>query len=296
MSYVVRKITVLLIACLCCCVGYAQKEKKVSATYRYVVPKNVSEEEAYYIALERAKQQAIADKFGTLMSQTNITKMEKHNGEDETDFFSLGQSLSEGEWVRNIDEPEFEKTIVDNQLVIVCTVKGYARRIEMAKAEFEAKILRNGIDSRFESNEFKDGDQFFMAFQTPKDGYVAVYLLDAEQEVTCLLPYASDADGQEPVKHGVDYVFFKPEDKLVDGFIRIADERSNGYYFFCEDKVEVNKIYIIFSPNPFTKVVDHENKYGGRSLSAKDFLKWLGEHRSLDPQMSVVTKDISVSK
>lgn len=295
MSSIVRKISVLLVVCLCCSVGYAQKTERVSATYTYVVPKNVSREDGERIALERAKQKAIDEKFGTLMSQTNVTQREIHNGEISDDFFSLGQSLSEGEWVRTIGNPEIITTYEDGMLVVTCKVKGVARRIESVKAEFKAKVLRNGTDSRFESSDFKDGDQLFMSFQTPQDGYLAVYFLDAEQRVTCLLPDAADEDGKEPVKHGMDYVFFEPKDRLVDGFIRVVDE-SSGVYLYCEDRLEVNKMYIIFSPKPFTRVVDLKDENGGRSLPATDFLKWLGERRSLDSQMSVVTKDIRVSK
>lgn len=293
----IKKISVLIIACLCCCIGYAQKSKRVTGEYIYVVPKNISQEEAEHIALEQAKQDAIDKAFGTLISRTNITRQETHNGESTIDVSSLGESLSKGEWVRTIGEPVIEPIRTENgEFAIKCTIKGVVREITSAKTEFKAKVLCNGKEKRFESTDFNDGDQLFLSFQTPKDGYVAVYLLGTNHDVTCLLPYASDGDGQEPVKHGVDYIFFEPKETLIDGWIRVADESSKAINLYCDEKTEINKMYIIFSPTPFTKAVDYADKNGNRSLPENDFLKWLGEHRSIDSQMAVETIDIRISK
>lgn len=297
MIYTIKKISIFVIACLCCCIGYAQKSKRATGEYIMEVSKNMSIEEAEFIALERAKQDAIDKEFGTLISRTNITRQETHNGESTIDLSSLGHSLSKGEWVRTIGEPEILKYTTDNgTLFIKCTIKGIVREITSAKAEFKAKVLCNGKEKRNESTDFNDGDQLYLSFQTPRDGYVAVYLLGVNHDVTCLLPYASDGDGQEPVKHGVDYIFFEPKETLIDGWIRVADESSKAINLYCDEKTEINKMYVIFSPTPFTKAVDYADKYGNRSLPENDFLKWLGEHRSINPQMAVETIDIRISK
>lgn len=297
MNYTIKILTIFIVASLCCCLGYAQKTKRTTGEYIYVIPKNISQEEAERIALERAKQDAIDKEFGTLISRTNITRQENHNGESKIDLSSLGQSLSKGEWVRTIGNPEITTfRTEDGMFAVKCKIKGVVREITSAKAEFRTKVLRNGKDERFESTDFKDGDQLFMSFQTPKDGYVAIYLLGADHNVTCLLPYASDEDGKEPVKHGENYIFFEPKESLVDGWIRIADDRSNDIFLTCEENTEINKMYIIFSPNPFTKAVDFKNKNGVRFLPEIDFLKWLGECRSIDSQMAVETIDIRISK
>lgn len=50
-------------------VADAAKEKKVSGSYTYYLPYNVARDKAEQIALERAKIEAIAGEFGTVLTQ-----------------------------------------------------------------------------------------------------------------------------------------------------------------------------------------------------------------------------------
>lgn len=296
---IIKKVTVLLMISLCCCVAFAQKVKKETGVYTYVLPKNETEEQGKFIALERAREDAINKAFGQIISRENITRTDVHNGEATTDFSSLGQSLTKGEWVETIGEPEFvvnyDQTL--GSLVITCTVRGRVRELMSAKAEFEWKVLKNVPESKFESYDFKDADQLYLSFQTPKDGYVAIYLIDAENKANCLLPYASDPDGQEPVVHGQEYVFFTPQNNVVDDFIVDTSSMDNEIKLYCNDNTEINRIRVIFSPNPFTKPVDQLDRATGiRSLSLEKFEKWLGESQRKDSQMTVDTRNVTVSK
>ena len=56
-------------------VAVAQKTERVTATYTYYAPEHVSIEEARRVALQRAQLQAIADAFGTIVTQTNATTL-----------------------------------------------------------------------------------------------------------------------------------------------------------------------------------------------------------------------------
>lgn len=99
-------------------VASAQKIKKVDAEYIYHAPENVSLEEAKRIALERVKLQAIADEFGTVVSQSNFTTVTNRNGQSDVDFLSLGGSEVKGEWIETIGEPEYAISYEQNMLVI----------------------------------------------------------------------------------------------------------------------------------------------------------------------------------
>ncbi|MDE7089686.1 MAG: DUF4384 domain-containing protein, partial [Prevotella sp.] len=95
-------ISVLLAVCV---VSFAQKVQKVTATYTYYAPENVTLEEAKRTALDRAKIQAIANTFGTLITQNNSTVTTNLNGESDSRFYSLGRSEVKGEWVETTKEP-----------------------------------------------------------------------------------------------------------------------------------------------------------------------------------------------
>ena len=168
---------------------FAQRVKTVEGEYTYHAPENVTIEQARRIALERAKIQALADEFGTIVQQQNITRVENSNGESTTDFFSVGGSEVKGEWLADEDEPEYKISYVDNMLVVTCRVKGKARELVSAKIDFQARVLRNGTEDRFEDSEFYAGDDLYLSFLSPVKGYVAVYLIDADRQAYCLLPF-----------------------------------------------------------------------------------------------------------
>ena len=84
-----RKIFLLTICCTISIVAGAQKVKTVSATIAYHASESMSVEEAKRIALERAKIQAIADEFGTIVSQNNSTIVKNINGKSNIDFISI---------------------------------------------------------------------------------------------------------------------------------------------------------------------------------------------------------------
>ena len=88
-----------------------QRVKTVGGEYTYVAPKNMSPEEAERVAFERLKTKLIAEEFGTVVSQTNLTKVENQNGQSNIDFSSYGGSEVKGEWIETVKGPHFEKRI-----------------------------------------------------------------------------------------------------------------------------------------------------------------------------------------
>lgn len=91
---------------------HAQEIRTVNAAYTYYVPETVSLTEAKHTALQRAKIQAIADEFGTAVSQVNATRVMNSSGNSSIDFMSVGNSDVKGEWIETIGEPTFDISVL----------------------------------------------------------------------------------------------------------------------------------------------------------------------------------------
>jgi len=277
---------------------FSQKIKTVEGEYMYHAPEDVTIEQAKRTAVERAKIQALADEFGTIVSQSSTTSIANINGESSTNVLVLSGSDVKGEWIEDLGEPKVQVNYEGDMLVVTAKVKGKAREILSAGVDFTSKILRNGKEDKFESDDFKNGDDLYLAFQTPAKGYLAVYLVDAENMAYCLLPYRNQTDGIYPVNANQRYLFFCPEE---------APERERAlvdeYALTCERQMEYNYIYVIFSRNQFTKANDAaSNKqidgYAGapRELSYEDFQKWLSKCMKHDAEMNMKKIPIIIKK
>lgn len=268
----------------------AQRVESVSGEYTYYAPSDKSMDEAKAIALNRAKIEALAEKYGTTITQNNFTNVNNSNEKSSVDFTSIGNSEVKGEWIETIGEPAFDISYVQNQLVIRVSVKGKVRELKRAVVNFSALALRNGTDDKFQSSEFKNGDDLFLSFKSPADGCVAVYLVDNSQHAYCILPYRNSPTGIMKVEHGKRYVFFSEKEAAgtpdVDEYTLTADK-----------DVEQNQIYVIYSPNLFRKANDAvSSETLPRELDFRDFQKWLSSSRSHDKEMQVDVKNISIRK
>lgn len=271
---------------------FAQKIERVHGEYAYQVPDNISLEEGKRTALERAKIQALADAFGTLVSQSNSTIVKNEEGKSSVDFLSIGGSDVKGEWIETLGDPKFDIFYENNALIIKATIDGKAREIKNASIDFEAKLLRNGTDLKFESDEFRNGDDLYLYFKSSINGYLAVYLLDeTTQQVFCLLPYKSSGEPAYTIGHDKPYVFFSCQK---------ADRNPNAvdeYNMTCEHSLEQNTIYIVFSPNMFAKA-NTKNEDAGlpRQLPLKEFLRWLGKCKTKDTEAQIKSITIKIYK
>lgn len=268
----------------------AQKAEKVCGEYTYYSSLDKSPEEAKRIALERAKIEALAEKFGTTVSQNNFTNVKNENGNSSIDFHSIGGSEVKGEWLETIGEPDFQVNIEQNQLVVKVSVCGKAREVVRAEVEFSASLLRNGMEDRFKSEEFRDGDDIYLSFVSPANGFLAVYLVDNEQKVYCLLPYRQSSGSAVEVKHGHSYLFFSA--KKADN-----PEEVDEYVLTAEKEEEHNQFYIIFSPKSFTKAIDSAfDEALPRELTFSEFQRWLSKNRNKDKHMQVSIRNITIKK
>lgn len=280
-------LTLLTLTFFC---AHAQKTITVKGEYIYQLPENVSLEDGKRLALECAKTQALADAFGTIVSQRNSTVINNSNGESSVDFISIGSSDVKGEWIETIGEPIFQILTENGILTIQAKVKGKAREIKNAGISIDVHLLRNGTTLKYESTEFRNGDDMYLYFKSPVNGFLAVYILDnTTQEVFCLLPYRSSNGPSYKIIHDKPYVFFssqQSEDNPTE-----VDE----YTLTCSNSMEQNTVYILFSPNAFTKANTHDiAETLPRQLTYAEFQKWVGKCRAKDIEMQEIVKVLSI--
>jgi hypothetical protein len=241
-------------------------------------------EEAKRTALERAKIQAIADEFGTLVSQSTSTIVSNKNGESDTQFISVGGSDVKGEWIETTGEPTFDIKFENHYLIVNCSVKGTIREINQKCIEISAKLLRNGTTSKYESFEFKAGDDMFLSIQSPINGFIAVFWIDAKEDKAYkILPYQGDRRTLMPIMKDKKYVFFSQSD-ADSTYFSIVDE----FVMTCGPEIEHNEVYIIFYDKKFSVNNIDGLSDGIKWTSIENFHKWLAKTKKNIPDITTI--------
>lgn len=298
MSWKFLRIVITVIICFTFLPAIAQNIQKVCGEAIYYAPENITMEQAKQIALQRAKTDALAVAYGTIVSQNNVTTAKNENGESEINIYSLGGSEVKGEWLETIGEPEYQISYEKGMLVVKVSVCGKAREIISAGVDFSVKVLRNGVNEKFENDSFKSGDEMFLLFRSPSDGYLAVYLIDDKGVAYCLLPYRAMPDGKVKIEANKNYLFFSQEN--TGGLC--ASSMIDEYTLTCEKQTENNFLYVIFSPNSFVKANDYSGKQVSgdlllpRELPFEKFQKWLTKNRTFDKEMKMEIKSLTIMK
>lgn len=269
----------------------ASPVKTVKGEYTYYGDKATSPAECKRLALEGARLDALAKEYGTIVTQ-DVLQADRIDSKGEANkFLSLSSTEVKGEWIADDGEPEFEITLdKDDNLVVRCKVKGKAREISNESTEFDARVLRNGTKPGNASTDFYDGDDLYLYFTAPVDGYVSVFLSLEDGNVYQMLPYLSDTKGEAKVKRNYDYVFFDPT--KAEGTFGTPDQ----FRIATAGVIEFNKIYVVFSPSYFAKPVMRARNSMEElpSMSEDDFSKWLVKSRRKDSKMGVRQMNLKI--
>lgn len=287
-----KKLTVLLMLWLMTAAAWAAPGiKTVSGEYTFYGDKSTSPAECKRRALEGARLNAMSKEFGTIITQ-DILQSDRVGAKGElSKFLALSSTEVKGEWIADEGEPKFEISLdSDDNYIVTCKVKGKAREISNEAADFKALVLRNGNKEGNASTEFYDGDDLYLYFTAPSDGYVSVFLSLEDGNVYQMLPYLLDSKGEAKVKKGYDYVFF--DATKAEGTFGTPDQ----FRIACDGEVEFNKMYVVFSPSYFAKPVMRPRQSVEElpSMSEEDFSKWLVKSRRNDAKMGVKQMNIKI--
>lgn len=263
------------------------KTRIVEGCATYYIPSTMTRIQAEEEAVRRAKIDALNKAFGNsiIASSTSIiTENDEH-------FFSNGFNLVKGEWIETIGKPQIVPGLDGEDVFLSVKIKGKAREKRNADIDISVKVLRNGTTPNCEASEFRDGDKMYLHLVSPIDGFVSIYQYDTiSGDVYCLLPYKKDGNGSVRVKHDMEYVFFS---KSHSEDPKTVDEYKLG----CNTDGEANTIFILFSPNIFSKPgTTGSDKYTPRSIPFTDFESWKAKCMAQDAMMQVIIKDIIILK
>ena len=281
------KLSLLLL--ICALPLLAGDIERVQATYEYTTDQAVSQKEIEATAFERAKLKALEDKFGLDVAAVTSSFVSNSTG---SNVLSLGGTSVRGEWIETTKEQIIEPAAFkDGFWRIKVRVEGRARNNSSEKTDIRYTFVRDVRDIESPVS-FRDGNDLFMRFSSPAAGSLCVYLVDEEQNAFCLLPYADNASGAQSVEANKDYIFFSEK----------YEKGAQEYTVTCERSTEQNVLYVVFSPNTFTKAHDKQsgtnwrNEPMPRQLTHEAFLKWLAKNQTKDPQMVVRREIISIRK
>lgn len=293
-----KKTTILTLLLATALTASAQNIKTVGATYTYVAAPNEGIEQARRHAIEQAQTEALRKEFGSAVSGASATALIEKNGIAKSKFVQLSsEGEVNGEWVGDLIEPVLVEELKDGVLYIMATVKGKGQEVTNNKIEYEAYVLRNVPDLKFKSTEFEAGNEVYVSFKAPCDGYLAIYLLDGDNAYR-LLPYRSSSEGAFRIIHDQQYIFFSPKKATPEENPNDIDE----YTLTAEDELaDLNQFYFIFSPNRFQRGVDVSNKMNAdQTLELPPeqtwgaFQKWILKVRKRDKEMSVQTQYVTI--
>lgn len=266
----------------------AQTEARVEGEYTVTVSEddNITMFQAKQRAIELAKNEAIRYQFGTLIDDLTTTEQSEEDGQSTSSVMGSTTARARGIWLADRKPAEVTVEARDGKIFFTAHVWGTAREIVQSSIRVNWVTQRRGANGMEATTRFQQKERFFIDFQTPVDGYLAIYMVEAFKEVYCLLPYDSRGNlGRFPVKASHPYTLF---DKSID-------PNAKYYTLSTQRNEESFQLVVIFSPNPFTKCVDKRNDpKHPNSLAYTDFQKWLLDIQRTDQDMVVDRRSVKV--
>ena len=247
----------------------AQREAEVHSKSIFSVTEddNITLKEAKHKSIVLARAEAIKAEFGELVTSDVIDSNSETDGNQNNSFYWENTiAMAKGEWLGDTRPPVVQIEYKEGRLEFTAEVWGHAREIAQATTDIKWEVMRHNGVKLEKTTHFGSGDRMYINFQTPADGYLALYLIQDDQSTSCLLPYTGDNDGRYSVMAGKSYRFFD----------RQADSAAKHIVMKTNKKQEHNMIVLIYSPNPFTKCVDNTgSRYQLNSLNTREFQTWL---------------------
>ncbi|MBD0403982.1 hypothetical protein [Flammeovirga sp. EKP202] len=254
--------------------SYAQKAKKIKGKVTEQLEDTHTVGEFKETLLRKAQIMALADAFGTNLSSASDLRL----GNTEMELQSLNTATVKGEWIKTEDvEYTWHLTTENDKQVIYleCEVEGKGRAIDSPELNFKASTL-NCSGANCETTMFKEMSHFYTYFQSPKSGFVSIYMRENDK-VYRLFPYSTmHGDHANPyeVKADQEYIFFDP--KKAESFEGISSRQVDELVLSTMGPKRIfNRLYVIYCPTEYDKPILKTEEGGIKTISPEGFQEWL---------------------
>lgn len=280
MRYAVSVILLILFATTI----QAQRVANVCGEYRYLVPGEIPLNRAKQIAIDKARNEAIANEFGQVVSQSTNTTIHSSGTQSSVQSDSYASTELKAIWLSDTKEPEVSIAYENDVMVITASVCGKARELKTAEVELKMQVTCNGI----ETERFKNNEKVAIRFKSPLNGYVSIFFRDDNAgTIYCMMPYENEDGTAREVKSNKEYVYLSIEDPIYpyqEETILVTDKT-----------VEFDTFILVFSKKDFSMPASKAGEFVPE-LSVEDFQKWLRKNRINDETMQTIEKTIQINK
>lgn len=287
----------------------AQQEKESEGYAEIKMLPNSTLEQTKQRAIDAAKVDAIEKAFGSVVMEGNtlytINKQEGTKLEFNQVFNSISDVYVNGDWIKDIEPPKVERVIKGDDIYYTAVVKGLIRELKTNPANFKTKAL-SCENKTCETEIFNNGQDLFLYFKAPADGYVSVYMdIPNEHTTYRLLPYKSESNvGGTAVKADVEYIFFSskmaPKEKvaIVDELTLSNSEKgmpeTDKLFVLYRQDVPLDKPMLSTTKKTQTKENPETKLEMPLNLPSEEFQKWLQLIRSRNKDIQLSTLYITI--
>lgn len=276
----------------------AHEERVSNFTYSMPFPDNVAPAKAKATVLEQARIEAIAKVFGTNIHSQSINIDSSVDGKFSNTFVTKSESDVQGEWIEDLSQPQWSAKTQGSITEYSVTISGRVRQWLSSTVDLDVRLLRNGVDTllnKLHDGTYYNGDNFYLYFRTPRSGFLSVYITEEmgdHQMAQRILPYPKQDGEAYAVTADEEYYFFAPQKANAFDRHTVIPLKMG-----CREDVDINKLYVIYSPNPFVRAADAKvDDSLPNQLSLTDFNRWLTNRRRHDQQTQVESCILEIKK
>ncbi len=246
---------------------------------------NISRDQAKQLVEEEAIANALRNAYGTRIARNVFTRMQANDqGDQYVEQTLQAESMIQGEWLETTSSKVKEFTEKNArgevELWIKASVTGKARKLEVLPPVVDFRTLRQP-DTSFATDFFRPGDQLFVSFEAPEDGFLQLYIED-NGRIYQLLPYSGQSQSALNLRAGEPYILFStdqahnylPNPHFVEDEIILTADRND---------IAHHRLFAVFSPDALPLMRLDAQPGGKRSISTANFQQQLTRLRLARP-------------